>query len=122
MKAAMAEESILVQILRESAMLEQCTGLTQEMFSVGLLGNVYGQLMRRYQQGLEVSVAVLEDLSAEEMSHITGILQRHEAPVSEAAFADCVRTVRAEYQAAGVGSEDDLLAYRNKLKERKGLK
>ena len=122
MKSAMAEESILAQILRESAMLDRCDGLKQEMFSVSLLGNVFGQLQQRYKQGLEVSVAVLEDLNAEEMSHITGILQRHEAPVSEEAFADCVRTVRSEYQAAGVGSEDDLLAYRNKLKERKGLK
>ena len=122
MKSAMAEESILAQILRESAMLDQCEGLKQEMFSVPLLGNVYGQLAHRYRQGLEVSVAVLEDLTAEEMSHITGILQRHEAPVSQQAFADCVRTVRAEYQAAGVGSEDDLLAYRNKLKERKGIR
>ncbi len=122
MKSAMAEESILAQILRESAMLNKCQGLTQDMFSVGLLGNVYGQLLRRHQQGLDVSVAALEDLSPEEMSHITGILQRYESPVSEEAFADCVRTVRAEHQASNVGSEDDLLAYQKKLKERKGLK
>ena len=103
-------------------MLDQCGELKQEMFSVSLLGNVYGQLSRRHREGLEVSVAVLEELSAEEMSHITGILHRHEGPVSQEAFSDCIRTIRSEHQAAGVSSEDDLLAYQNKLKERKGIR
>ena len=122
MKSAMAEESILAQILWEPAMLDKCAGLKKEMFSVALLGNVYDQLSRRHREGLGVSVAVLEALNPEEMSHITAILQRHEAPVSEEAFADCLRTVQSEYQAAGVSSEDDLLAYQNKLKERKGIR
>ena len=103
-------------------MLDKCQGLTREMFSVSLLGNVYGQLLSRYQHGLDVSVAALADLNSEEMSHITGILHRYETPVSEEAFADCVRIVRSEHQASNVSSEDDLLAYQNKLKERKGLK
>ena len=67
-------------------------------------------------------MGVLEDLNSEEISHITGILQRHQGPVSEQAFSDCVRTVLAEHQAAGVATEDDLLAYQNKLRERKGIK
>ncbi len=122
MKSAVAEESILSQILREPAMLQECAGLTQEMFSVSLLGNVYGQLSRRYREGMEVSIAVLEDLSTEEMSHITGILQRQEGPVSQQAIADCIRIIKAEHQSAGVSSEDDLLAYQSKLKERKGIR
>ena len=122
MKSAMAEENILSQILREPAMLAQAKELKPEHFSSELLGRVYGQLLQRSQQGLEVSLSVLADLTGEEMSHITGIFQRQQGPVSEQAFADCIRTVRSEHQAAAVTTEDDLLSYRNKLKERKGLK
>jgi DNA primase len=122
MKSAMAEESVIAQILREPALLDQAKGLKAEVFSSELLGRVYRQLKQRHDAGLDVSVAVLSDLSGEEMSHITGIGQRQQGPVSEQAFADCVRIILAEHQASSVTSEDDLLAFQNKLKERKGLK
>ncbi len=120
-KSAMAEEGIIAQILREPALLNQTEELTAQMFSSKLLGNVFDQLSRRYRQGLEVSVGVLEDLNGEEISHITHLYQRNEGTVNHEAFADCIRTVRSEYQAGQVTSEDDLLAFQNKLKQRKGL-
>ena len=122
MKSAMAEESVLALILREPALITHITGLTGAMFSSSLLGKVFDQLTQRYQGGREVSVAVLENLSAEEVSHITGILQRQEGPVSEQALQDCIRIIRSEHQASQVTSADDLLAYQNKLRERKGIK
>ena len=122
MKSAMAEESVIAQILREPALLARAEELKQEMFSSALLGNVFGQLSSRYRGGMEVSVAVLDGLNGEEVSHVTGILQRHQGPVSEAAFADCIRIIRSEHQAGQVSSESDLLAYQNKLRERKGIK
>ena len=122
MKSAMAEEGVIAQILREPALLEQAKELKAASFSSELLGRVYDQLRQRYAQGLEVSVAVLSDLTPEEMSHITGITQRQQGPVSEQAFLDCIRTINAEHQAASVTTEDDLLAFQNKLKERKGLR
>ena len=120
MKSAMAEEGILALALRESALLDLAGNLKPEHFSVPLLGKVYTQLQLRHAQGLEVSLAVLEDLSSEEMSHVSGICQRQQGPVSEQAFRDCVATVLAQNQSAGVSSDDDLMALRNKLKERKG--
>ncbi|MBE6986330.1 MAG: DNA primase [Ruminococcaceae bacterium] len=122
MKSAMAEEGVLALILREPALLDRSKSLTQEAFSSPLLGRVYGQLLNRFQKGQEVSLAVLEDLSSEEMSHVTGILHRNQGPVNEQAFDDCIRRILAEHQANCVSSEEDLLAYQNKLKERKGLK
>ena len=65
---------------------------------------------------------MLKDLSAEEMSHIVGIMQRMDGPANEQAFADCVRIICAEHQASTVNSEDDLLALQSRLKERKGIK
>jgi len=122
MKSAMAEETVLAQILREPALLDQVAALQAEAFSVPLLGNVYGQLLQRHRQGLDVSVGVLTDLSAEETAHITGILQRQQGPVNELAFRDCVRTILSERQKKQVASNDDLLALRNTLKESKGTK
>ena len=67
-------------------------------------------------------MASLEDLEPEEMSHITGISQRQQGPASPEALADCIRTVLTEHQRSGVTSDDDLLKFRNQLKESKGRK
>ena len=122
MKSAMAEEMLLALCLRESALLDQTAGLKQEAFSSELLGRVYGQLMQRHREGLEVNLSGLTDFTAEEMSHLAGILHRQQGPVNEQALSDCVRTIQREYQSGKVETEDDLLAYRNKMKERKGIK
>ena len=121
MKSAMAEERILAQAAQEPSLLEKARDLTPEMFSSPLLGKVFGQMMDRYRQGLEVSLGVLTDLNQEEMSHVAGILGRHEDTVHEQAFVDCVRTVRGEHQVASVSTEDDLRAYQDQLRKRKGI-
>ena len=69
-----------------------------------------------------MSVGVLADLNEEEMSHVTGILQRQQGPVSEQALKDCVQTVLAEHQAAGVTTESDLLAIQERMRQRKGIR
>ena len=120
MKSAMAEEGILGQIFREPALLAECKMLKGSDFSVPLLGRVYDLLRTRYAQGLEVNPSVLGELTGEEMSHIVGITQRQQGTVNEDAFKDCVNTVLQEHQSAGVASDDDLMALREKLKSRKG--
>lgn len=122
MKSAMAEEMVLAMCLQEPGLLQEATDLSAEMFSVPLLGKVFAQLSQRSREGLEVNVSGLTDLTNEEMSHIVGILQRQRGPINEEAFRDCVRTIHREYQAGRVSTEDDLLALRNKMKERKGIK
>ena len=122
MKSAMAEETVLAMALKEPALLDEAKDLSAEEFSSGLLGSVYLQLRQRYDQGLEVSLGVLADLSGEEMSHITGVYQRQQGPVNEQAFRDCIRIIKAEHSASNVSSEDDLMALRNRLKERKGIR
>ena len=121
-KSAMAEETVLALVLKDPSLLDQSGKLTRESFSCELLGRIFGQLKARYAQNLELSPGVLEDLSAEEMSHLVGITQRHQGPVNETALTDCIRTILAEHQASGVSTEDDLMALRNQLKERKGVK
>ena len=121
MKSAMAEEGVLAMALKDPSLLDTAKNLQAEEFSSSLLGNVYAQLRSRHDQGLDVSLAVLNDLSAEEMSHITGIYQRQTGPVSEDAFSDCVRIIQAEHRASKVTTEDDLLALRQAYQGRKGI-
>ena len=121
MKSAMAEENVIALALRDPALLDHAADLKPQEFSAPLLGKVFSQLQSRHTQGLEVSLAVLEDMTSEEASHIAMIFQRQQGPVSEQAFVDCVRTIRAEHQAAGITTEEDLLAYQSKLKKRKGI-
>ena len=63
---------------------------------------------------------MLEDLTAEETSHLAGICQKQTGPVNEKAFLDCVKIILSEQQRRSISSDDDLLALRNKLKESKG--
>ena len=121
-KSAVAEEGVIALALREPALLDVSGGLTGESFSAPLLGRVYDQLLARHQQGLEVSLGVLSDLTPEEMSHLSGICQRQQGTVNETAFKDCVATIRGETQVKNISSDEDLLAFRNKLKERKGTR
>ena len=122
MKSAMAEEMLLALILREPALLNKTQDLQPEMFSSELLGKVYGQLNERYKNGYEVSLSGLEDLTQEEMSHVAGILQRQDGPVSEEALEDCLRTIGQEHQAEEVKTDADIMAMRENLKKRKGYK
>ena len=122
MKSAVAEETVLALVVKEPALMEQTKKLSGSMFSSALLGRVYDQFCMRYAQGLNLSAGALEDLTPDEMSHITGIVQRQLGPVNETALADCVRTILAEHQASGIRDEDDLMKLREQLKERKGMK
>ena len=121
-KSAMAEEEVIATVLREPALLDQTGGLQEKEFSSPLLGKVYGQLALRHSQGMEVSTAVLSELTTEEMSHIALIVQRQQNPINEQAFADCIRIIRREHQASQVKDEKDLQAFANRMRERKGMK
>ncbi len=122
MKSAMAEESVIAMVLKVPALLDQTRTLKREQFSSELLGRVYDQLRVRHEEGLEVSVTGLTDFTGEEMSHVAGIVQRHQGPVNEQGLRDCVHTIQAEHGRSNVSSEDDLLALRERMKERKGIK
>ena len=119
MKSAMAEEGVIALALREPALLD-IGGLTGDKFSVPLLGKVYDQMLARHKAGLEVSLGALADLTAEEMSHVAGISQRQQGLVDEEAFRDCVRTISGIAQKKSIENDDDLMKFRNKLKESKG--
>jgi DNA primase len=121
-KSAMAEEAVLAMVLKAPALLDQTKELKPEHFSSSLLGRVYDQLVTRHREGLDVNISGLGEFTGEEMSHIAGIAQRQTGPVNEQALADCVRTILAEHGKSAVNSEKDLLAIRERMKNRKGIR
>lgn len=120
-KSGRAEESIIASVLLEPALLDDCSALTPEDFSVPLFGKVYRELLAQYKEGFHPTVSSLTELNPDEMSHIVSIYQG-QGKVSEQGLRDCVTTVLGEHRAARISSEEDLMAFREKLKERKGIK
>jgi DNA primase len=120
-RSAMAEEALLSMVLLEPALFEKVGNLREEMFSSSVLGRAFGQLQSRYQQGLEVSTAVLADFTSEEMSHLAGVPLRHDSTVNEGALSDCIRIILETHHSGKIQSNDDLLALQQRLRERKGM-
>ena len=120
MKSAMAEEEVLVMLLKEPALFEKVGQLDAGLFSVPMLGKAFAQLRQCYREGREGSCNTLTDMSNEEMSHLVQIMHRHERPVNEHALADCIAIILAEHQAHSINTDDDLLALQQKMRERKG--
>ena len=121
-KSAMAEETVIAMALKEPAVLDQTGLLSQGHFSSDVLGRAFGQMSKYHAQGAEISLGMLTDFTSEEMAHIAGICQRQQGPVNETALQDCVRTILAEHSKGNVETREDMLALRDKMKERKGIK
>lgn len=122
LKSARAEETVITLGFREPALLDNVRDLKPEMFSSPLLGKVFSQMCDRHLLGQSVSLSGLVGFEPEEMSHLALLLRQQEGPVNEQAFLDCVQTIRREYQSSRVQTPEDLLALRNKMKERKGIR
>ena len=121
-KSAMAEETVIAMALKEPAVLDQTGLLSQGHFSSDVLGRAFGQMSKYHAQGAEISLGMLTGFTSEEMGHIAGICQRHQGPVNEKALEDCIRTILAEHSKGNVETREDMLALRDKMKERKGIK
>ena len=121
LRSAMAEEGLLRMILREPALLDQAGDLSPEDFSSPLLGRTFEALRGRGREGLQVSLAALgEGFTAEELAHLTQMSQKKTELVSEDAFRDYLGIILDESARAGVRTDQDLLALRDRLKQKKG--
>lgn len=119
-KSAMAEEGLLGLVLRDPSLLDKTQDLDPAVFSCPLLGRAFQQLRQRHGQGLAAGLASLTDLTPEEASHLAGVAQKQQGPVSEEALADYMDTIRRAYQLAHVEQPTDLLAVRAAMREKKG--
>ncbi len=85
-------------LLREPELIASVK-LPAEACSVDLFGRVLTQLRQRMQAGRPTALSALEaDFTPEEMAHLSYIMSRDTAPVSDEAFADYLRVIQEEYE------------------------
>ena len=85
-----------------------------------MFGRCYSLLKERWKQDLSVQASALADaLTPAEMAHLTEILQKPDAPVSDEALDDCVRIIREEHDSANVSDADDIRAIQQRMLKKK---
>ncbi len=123
LRSALAEEGILRLMMRDDDLFDGVPLLQPEDFSSPVLGKIYSLLLDDRKMGRSHSMATLaSDLTQEEMSHFTAILQKPES-VSGAkqALEDYMRIVREESaRRSDEDGLDPLLAAKEKYKFKKG--
>ena len=123
LRSALAEEGILRLMMRDDDLFDGVPLLQPEDFSSPVLGKIYSLLLDDRKMGRSHSMATLaNDLTQEEMSHFTAILQKPES-VSGAkqALEDYMRIVREESaRRSDEDGLDPLLAAKEKYKFKKG--
>ncbi len=119
MKSAMAEEVVLRMLLRENALFDKVGELKSQSFSVPMFAKAFEALKAAYEQEHTAAIHTLgEVLTADEMAHMTAVIQKQDHPISEKAFDDCLRVILNEARKAG--GTDDLKALQESLRKKKG--
>jgi DNA primase len=122
LRSAMAEEGVVRLIALAPELFGDSPPLEPGDFSSPLLGKVFFLLWKNRAEGRGTNVPLLAgELTGEEMSHITGVMQKPESLSNGAqALGDYIRTIleQRDKRNAG-GGEDGFLAALGKLKEKK---
>lgn len=121
-RSARAEEGVLRLLLLDESLFPAEMPLKPEQFSSPLLGRVFGLLWQVREAGrLPSAVLLSNELSSEEMSHITAICQQPESVQNgRQALADYIRIIQTEADKRTGAAADPLLAATEKYKDKKG--
>ena len=116
LRSAMAEEELIRMLQRDPSLFQRAQNIDESNFSVPMFGKIFAAWLENWQEDIPLSTGSLgEILDTREMSHLSSVLQNHNATVSEAAFDDCIRILREEGN-----KTEDLLALQARLKHKKG--
>ncbi len=118
-RSAMAEEGIIRLLYLEPTLFGDTPPLAEEEFSSPLLGRIFAAMWpRRYERtGLS---SLTGELSGDEMSHLTTLLQKPESTANAPqALADYIRVIREEQTKRDDSGVDPLLLAQEKFKDKK---
>ncbi len=119
LRSAIAEETLMKMLFREGALLDKTKDLSARDFSVAMFAKAYEALKQSWLADHSFGVhTVAEVLTAEEMAHLTAVIQKPENPISEEAFSDCLRIIISEARKSA--NENDLKAFQESLRKKKG--
>ena len=119
LRSAMAEEGVIRLLHLDPTLFGDAPPLRPEEFSSPLLGKIYGAMWpRRYDRtGLS---ALTGELTGEEMSHLTTLLQKPESTANAPqALADYIRVIREEQTKRDSSGIDPLLLAMETFKDKK---
>ena len=119
LRSAMAEEGVIRLLHLDPTLFGDAPPLRPEEFSSPLLGRIYGAMWpRRYDRsGLS---ALTGELTGEEMSHLTTLLQKPESTANASqALADYIRVIREEQAKRDDSGIDPLLLAMETFKDNK---
>ena len=118
LRSAMAEEGVIRLLSQDESLFPDETPVRAEEFSSPLLGRIYEELWQR--RGHVSMAAMAAVLTAEEMNHLTSLLQKPESTANAPqALADYIRIIKEEYTKRTAGF-DPLAAARDTYKDKKG--
>ena len=120
-RSSQAEEQILAMIIQEPGLCDEIP-LEPEEFSSDLLGRAYDALREVWRRGGHPDLNTLaESFSAQEIGHLSSVLNRWDHVVSSRAIKDCVGIIRGHKKASQVKSAEDMMDYLKYIQEKKGL-
>ena len=122
-RSARAEEGILRLLMLDGGLIRETAGLEPEHFSSQYLGKIYAVLRRRLLEGRAIQLGMLEgELNREEIELLAEILRQPEAlEQGSKAMADYRAILEAEGMKRQVSDETDLLALRDRLRQKKSI-
>ena len=120
--SAAAEEGVIRLLYLEPSLVQEGGLPEAAMFSSEALGRIYTILRQKIEEGGTLSISSLSGvLSREEMNLLVNILQKPEVLSSgRRALQDYIVRIREQHELDTGGSELDLNALRDRLRERKG--
>ena len=120
--SAAAEEGVIRLLYLEPSLVQEGGLPDAAVFSSEALGRIYTILRQKIEEGGAVSISSLSGLlSQEEMNLLVNILQKPEVLSSgRRALQDYIARIREQHELEAGGSELDLNALRDRLRERKG--
>ena len=118
--SAAAEEGLVRLLVADPALTDSTAGLEPEDFSSPFLGRVFDSIRKRWQEGREITPALIAAvLPPEEASHFTNLCQR---PVSIASAREAIGDYIDKIKTEGLKKPGaDLLAVREQYRKKKGL-
>ena len=121
-RSAAAEEGVIRLMCLDPALFRGLEGLGEEDFSSPELWRIFSALRRRTESGESLSPAAMSgELSPDELSLLTGILQKPESVANGTrALADYIGIMRAERSAPPPSEEGVMEMWERMKKEKRG--
>lgn len=118
LRSAIAEEGVIQLVITDPLLFQQIHGLEPEHFSSPLWGKVYETARAQWRENGTVHLTTLAQvLTAEEMSRLTGVLQKPQVlSEAEQALADYSNRMQQQRLKRKVTNDGDLLSLRNRKK------